>query len=58
MSGKQKFSIHKDPSSDRLPQSHTCFNQVNVKRIDSTVINVLSSICQNMNLTINYAVYC
>jgi len=36
MTGTTKFSIHKDPSStDRLPQSHTCFNQIDLPEYES-----------------------
>ncbi|KAG4304837.1 hypothetical protein PORY_001890 [Pneumocystis oryctolagi] len=36
MQGIQKFSIHRDPtSSDRLPQSHTCYNQIDLPVYES-----------------------
>ena len=36
MSGPQKFNIHKDRSgSDRLPQAHTCFNQLDLPEYTS-----------------------
>jgi len=36
MSGPQKFNIHKDRSgSDRLPQAHTCFNQLDLPEYES-----------------------
>lgn len=36
MSGPQKFNIHKDRSSNlRLPQAHTCFNQLDLPEYTS-----------------------
>ena len=36
MSGPQKFNIHKDRAdSDRLPQAHTCFNQLDLPEYGS-----------------------
>jgi E3 ubiquitin-protein ligase HUWE1 len=30
MNGIQRISIHRDPSIDQLPKSHTCFNQLDL----------------------------
>jgi E3 ubiquitin-protein ligase HUWE1 len=36
MSGPQKFNIHKDRNgADRLPQAHTCFNQLDLPEYES-----------------------
>ncbi|KIW49361.1 hypothetical protein PV05_11042 [Exophiala xenobiotica] len=34
MQGNTLFSIHKDPSQNRLPTSHTCFNQLDLPAYD------------------------
>ncbi|RMZ82489.1 hypothetical protein DV737_g2008, partial [Chaetothyriales sp. CBS 132003] len=35
MQGTTKFSIHRDPSQNRLPTSHTCFNQLDLPAYDN-----------------------
>lgn len=36
MSGPQKFNIHKDRNgAHRLPQAHTCFNQLDLPEYES-----------------------
>lgn len=35
VSGLTKCNIHKDPSTDRLPTSHTCFNQLDLPAYES-----------------------
>eukprot|EP00050_Salpingoeca_kvevrii_P020950 m.104435 g.104435 ORF g.104435 m.104435 type:complete len:806 (-) comp9103_c4_seq1:114-2531(-) len=49
MSGPQKFSIHKDRhAADRLPQAHTCFNQLDLPEYES-----YDQLRQNLLLAIN-----
>ena len=48
VSGLTKFNIHKDPSTNRLPTSHTCFNQLDLPAYESFEI-----MKQNINTAIS-----
>ncbi|EHY57695.1 E3 ubiquitin-protein ligase tom1 [Exophiala dermatitidis] len=53
MQGNTLFSIHKDPSSDRLPTSHTCFNQLDLPTYDDYE-TLKSNLMKAINLGADY----
>ncbi|KIW45159.1 uncharacterized protein PV06_03566 [Exophiala oligosperma] len=53
MQGNTLFSIHKDPSQNRLPTSHTCFNQLDLPAYDD-YDTLKSSLMTAINLGADY----
>ncbi|KAI9879437.1 MAG: hypothetical protein M1823_006836, partial [Watsoniomyces obsoletus] len=53
MQGTTRFSIHRDPSSNRLPTSHTCFNQLDLPAYDNQD-TLKSNIMTAINLGADY----
>jgi len=53
MQGTTRFSIHRDPSQNRLPTSHTCFNQLDLPAYDDYE-TLKSSLMTAINLGADY----